>query len=155
MDTSLQAVSKVNILITEYKKYNKLIDKWYDKAREFYDVSNAITLSRIQQEITDLENYRNKGLIDESAIKEIYAIYFQYFEVHYKTYCDYVGVDTQAATTVIASISRNLKAVLPLLKKSIRAEIDKNAVMSDIEIDASLAALKMIATQHGYNTGSK
>ena len=133
----------------EDDSYVSFIHKWQNKAIEYNDKDCDGILNCINNALGNLEDYHKRGLIDNGAMNRVYAIYFQDFKDSYKTYCDYIDINTDAAREVISSTKEKLTTLQNLLDDVIRVEIEKDAIMKDMEIDASRTSLKAVAAQQG------
>ena len=130
--------------------YDELINKWCNKAELFHDNKIIEILKNISNDLRDLDIYHGRGLIEDSVVERVYNIYLEDLPKYYNTYCNYIDIDTPASKNVISSIKENLEAIHSTLRNAICVEIDKDAVMTDMQIDASRTSLNAIASQHGY-----
>lgn len=136
--------------------YEELINKWCNKAELFHDNKVVEILKNISNDLRDLDIYHGRGLVEDNVVERVYSIYLEDLPKYYGTYCNYVDIDTPASKDVISSIKENLEAIHSTLRNAICVEIDKDAVMTDMQIDASRTSLNAMASQHGYvATGSK
>lgn len=130
--------------------YEELIDKWCNKAELFHDNKIIEILKNICDDLRNLDIYHGRGLVEDSIIERVYNIYLEDLPKYYSTYCNYIDIDTPASKNVISSIKENLETIHSTLHNAICVEIDKDAVMTDMQIDASRTSLNAMASQHGY-----